>query len=139
MRIDYGQDGPDDLKAGLEARAAREAETGVTAHGPHRDRIDLLLDGRSLAAFGSSGQVRTALWMVKLAGALLLVEKGAEPPLFLLDDVEAELDEGRVGRMMGLTRERVQLLMTSTRPLTSSAGPLQRFRVESGRVVDGGE
>ena len=96
--------------------------------------MEILLNGRPLAAHGSGGQVRTALWLLKLTRVQLLQQRDAQPPLFLLDDVEAELDEQRIGQMMRLTQGKAQLVMTATRPLDPVWGPLGRFRVEAGRV-----
>ena len=121
---------------GVDRLALVGRRRGVGQVGPQRDSVEILLNDRPLASYGSSGQVRTALWLLKLTRVQLLSDREAQPPLFLLDDVEAELDEARVGQMMRLTHGRAQLVMTATRPLDPVWGPLSRFRVEAGQVKE---
>lgn len=82
----------------LEAlRRALPADTraGFTGPGPHRDDLEISLDGLSARAFGSQGQQRSAVLALKLAEAETLAEAAGEPPMVLLDDVLSELDESR--------------------------------------------
>jgi DNA replication and repair protein RecF len=104
--------------------------------GPHRDAVELALGGRPIEAFGSSGQMRSALWMLKLAMVRLIAEQTGEPPLFLLDDAEAELDQGRLERLLRLTGRTMQVVMTACRRIELAGSPVARFRMESGRLVD---
>lgn len=79
----------------LGSRQAEEFRRGVTLVGPHRDDIQLALDGVDLATFGSRGQQRLAILSLKLAEADLMLEVGGEVPVLLLDDVLSELDPER--------------------------------------------
>ena len=63
--------------------------------GPHKDDLELLLDGRSAASFGSQGQVRTCTLSLKLAERELFFSEDGEYPVLLLDDVLSELDRRR--------------------------------------------
>ena len=63
--------------------------------GPHRDDIDILINGKSARLYGSQGQQRSCVLALKLAEASLLKEKTQEEPVALLDDVMSELDEKR--------------------------------------------
>ena len=136
LQIIYEPNGGPDLRNDLKRVRGEEIRRGVGQVGPQRDAVEILLSGRPLASYGSSGQVRTALWLLKLTRVQLLSDREAQPPLFLLDDVEAELDEARVGQMMRLTHGKAQLVMTATRPLDPVWGPLSRFRVEAGQVTE---
>ncbi len=135
IEVVYEPSGGPDLRRALKLARGDEIRRGAGLVGPQRDGVEILLDGRPLASYGSGGQVRTALWLLKLTRVQLLSERDAQPPLFLLDDVEAELDEKRIGQMMRLTQNRAQLVMTATRPLDPVWGAITRFRVESGRIV----
>ena len=117
--------------------AARKAELerGHCLVGPHRDAVELALGGRPIEAFGSSGQMRSALWMLKLAMVRLIAGQPGEPPLSLLDDAEAELDQGRLDRLLRLTGRAVQVVMTACRRIEPPGPPMARFRMESGRLV----
>lgn len=67
----------------------------ITKVGPHRDDIDILINGKSARLYGSQGQQRSCVLALKLAEASLLKEKTNEEPVALLDDVMSELDEKR--------------------------------------------
>lgn len=68
---------------------------GVTNHGPHRDDIEILINGKNARSFASQGQQRSAVLSLKLAEASVLKERMGEEPVILLDDVLSELDSGR--------------------------------------------
>lgn len=70
-------------------------EKGNTSVGPHRDDLELSLDGDGLRAFASQGQQRSAALALKLAELTILREETGEMPVLLLDDVFSELDAGR--------------------------------------------
>lgn len=67
----------------------------ITTIGPHRDDIEILINGRSARKYGSQGQQRSCVLALKLAEASLLREKTRDEPVALLDDVMSELDEKR--------------------------------------------
>ena len=72
---------------------------GMTTVGPHRDDLVLEIGGRALRDYGSTGQQRSAAVALKLIEiATLGAARGTEPAL-LLDDVFAELDRERQGRL----------------------------------------
>ena len=60
---------------------------GSTTVGPHRDDMDVFINGKSARSFGSQGQQRSAVLAIKLAEAALLEEVLGEKPIALLDDV----------------------------------------------------
>ena len=72
-----------------------DIRTGVTSFGPHRDDIEILINGKNARAFGSQGQQRSAVLSLKLAEASVLKERMGEEPVILLDDVLSELDSKR--------------------------------------------
>ena len=67
----------------------------ITTVGPHRDDIEILINGKSARSFGSQGQQRSCVLALKLAEASLLREMTQDEPLALLDDVMSELDISR--------------------------------------------
>lgn len=136
VALAYAPSGGGDLRAALARCREEEQRRGMNLAGPHRDGVEILLDGRPMGAYGSSGQARTALWLLKLARVQLLAEREPEPPLFLLDDVEVELDRDRIRQLMNLTHGRTQLILTATRPLEETWGPMARVRVDSGRLLE---
>ncbi|MBI5442573.1 MAG: DNA replication/repair protein RecF [Deltaproteobacteria bacterium] len=75
----------------------RDRAAGFTSVGPHRDLLQVLLDGRPLRTYGSRGQQRSAALSFKLALLLWGRERLGQDPVFLLDDPGSELDAGRLG------------------------------------------
>lgn len=67
----------------------------ITVIGPHRDDMEILINGKSARNFGSQGQQRSCVLALKLAEASLLREMTEDEPLALLDDVMSELDISR--------------------------------------------
>ena len=63
--------------------------------GPHKDDLEVELNGRSAKSFASQGQTRTAALSLKLAAREIHRELIGEYPLLLLDDVLSELDPRR--------------------------------------------
>jgi DNA replication and repair protein RecF len=102
------------LAAELAERTDSDLDRGFTTHGPHRDDIALLREGRDLRLYGSQGEQRLALLALLLAErGVLEAERGA-PPLMLLDDVMSELDADRRGRLVERLRAGGQALITTT-------------------------
>ena len=90
------------LADALAAKRALDVRRGLTHAGPHRDDVELLLDGRDLRLFGSAGQQRTAAIALRMLEAATLRDRSGATPLFLLDDPFAELDARRSHRILEL-------------------------------------
>ncbi len=56
----------DVLLAAFEEKRALDLRRGMTSVGPHRDDLELTLDGRDLRLFGSAGQQRSAAIALRL-------------------------------------------------------------------------
>lgn len=67
----------------------------ITTIGPHRDDIEILINGKNARKYASQGQQRSCVLALKLAEASLLREMTQDEPLALLDDVMSELDISR--------------------------------------------
>ena len=123
------------LAAELCERRMADLERGFTAHGPHRDELQLQLDGLALRAYGSQGQQRTALLALLFAERELLAEWRGRPPLMLLDDVMSELDTERRELLAGLLRSGGQAIVTATEPEhVPGVGEGELVRVEGGSL-----
>ena len=79
----------------LEKNRGEDILNRVTQTGPHRDDMEILINGKSARKFGSQGQQRSCVLALKLAEASLLKELTQDEPLALLDDVMSELDISR--------------------------------------------
>jgi len=102
------------MKAALSVRRGADIARGSTSVGPHRDDVLMSINGVPARDYGSQGQQRTAAIALKLAEIDLMTESTGEPPVVLLDDVMAELDDIRRAQVFGLTGEKCQTLITTT-------------------------
>lgn len=128
----------EEFVAELQARLPTDLERGFTAHGPHRDEIALLRDGRELRSYGSQGEQRLALLALLLAERAVLAERRSRTPLMLLDDVMSELDADRRELLAAELRSGGQSVIATTDlahvPGGEDAG-VTRLRVSAGEVV----
>jgi DNA replication and repair protein RecF len=127
------------LAAELAERLDSDLERGFTGHGPHRDELLLLRDGRELRVYGSQGEQRLALLALLLAERAALEEERGAPPLLLLDDVMSELDAERRERLVERIGGAGQAVITTTDlahvPGAAAAGVV-RLRVAPGTVAE---
>ncbi|MEM8926491.1 MAG: DNA replication and repair protein RecF [Actinomycetota bacterium] len=72
-----------------------DVRRGVTQRGPHRDELQLLVDGLAARTEASQGEQRTLALAMRLSAHRLIADRIGEPPLLLLDDVLSELDPDR--------------------------------------------
>lgn len=79
----------------LRESRSEDIRTGSTSAGPHKDDLEVLLGEKSVRAFGSQGQQRSAVLAMKLAESRCIEEMLGEAPVILLDDVMSELDASR--------------------------------------------
>ncbi|OLE53043.1 MAG: hypothetical protein AUG51_15055 [Acidobacteria bacterium 13_1_20CM_3_53_8] len=106
----------------LQLRLPAEINAGYSLIGPHRDDLEILFDGRDIRAFGSSGQQRSALIILDLAAISVYYSWHNEYPLFLIDDVDAELDRKRIDYLLEYLEGRTQTFIT-----TSKESLVERF------------
>lgn len=83
----------------------------TTTCGPHRDDIEILINGSSARLYGSQGQQRSCVLALKLAEASLLKKMTGIEPIALLDDVMSELDEKRQDYILNHIKNR-QIFIT---------------------------
>src|SRR5215210_3640392 len=99
----------------LSLRLAAEIASGYALIGPHRDDLEILFDRRDMRAFGSSGQQRSALIILDLAAISVYYSWHNEYPLFLIDDVDAELDRKRISYLLEYLEGRTQTFITTSK------------------------
>ena len=129
------------FKRRLSASRVRDAAAGRTLEGPHRSDLAVrhIVKDREARAC-STGEQKALLIGIMLANARLLAARGT-PPLVLLDEIAAHLDEERrhalFDEILGL---RLQAFMTGTEPsLFDGLGHrAQTFRIADGAVLPTG-
>ena len=93
---------------------AEDMRKGTTTRGPHRDIFTFFLNTKDLRKFGSQGEHKLVLVAVKFAEGQFLENFLNEPPVFLLDDLFAELDVKRSGMIVESLRGEHQIFITAT-------------------------
>ena len=99
----------------LQTRMQAELFAGACLIGPHRDDLSVLFGDRNLRSFGSSGQQRSALITLDLAAISVYHSKHHDYPIFLIDDVDAELDGIRIERLLEYLDGRTQTFVTTSK------------------------
>ena len=126
------------LLAELRERLDGDLERGYTGHGPHRDELALLRDGRELRSYGSQGEQRLALLALLLAERAMLARERARVPLMLLDDVMSELDaERRELLARELSGDGQSVIATTDLAQVPGAGDgaVTRLRISPGAIL----
>lgn len=100
--IDASGDAAEQWRSALAKQRGSDLRRGMTQCGPHRDDLEISLDGRDIRVYGSAGQQRTAAIALRMLEAFTLRSKIGLQPLLLLDDPFAELDMKRSQRILSL-------------------------------------
>ncbi|GAB4333584.1 MAG: DNA replication/repair protein RecF [Dehalococcoidia bacterium] len=116
----------------------REIRQGATLAGPHRDDVEIEIDGMPAGGFASRAQLRTAALAMRLAEAAYLQHMLGDEPIVLLDDVLSELDARRRRGVMEYFDSFQQTIVTTAEPdrvrdiMTRATG---RFLVHNGTIM----
>jgi DNA replication and repair protein RecF len=99
----------------LALRLTAEIAAGHSLIGPHRDDLEILSDGREVARYGSAGQQRSALLLLDLAQVSIYNSVYEESPVLLIDDIDAELDRGRIEALLSELEGSTQTVISTSR------------------------
>lgn len=121
----------------LALRLAAEMAAGHSLIGPHRDDLEILSDGREVARYGSAGQQRSALLLLDLAQVSIYNSIYEESPVLLIDDIDAELDRGRIEALLSELEGRAQTFISTSRRAIAQryGGRASIYFVEGGRAA----
>lgn len=116
----------------------QELDRGVTLVGPHRDDLVLTLNGLPAKGYASHGESWSFALALKLAAAAALrAESPLGDPVIILDDVFAELDESRRGRLAEAIADYEQVLITAAvLPDVPAELRAHTVRIRAGQIVD---
>ncbi|HEV8436258.1 MAG TPA: DNA replication and repair protein RecF [Thermoanaerobaculia bacterium] len=139
LEIVYRGSGEEDALRETLARIRRhELRARMTLTGPQRDTIDFLVGGRNAAEVLSGGELKMIVLFLKFAKVELFRARHDEPPLFLLDDIDAELDLEVLQKLLSGLPSKTQVFATSAKESflhALEAGPHRRLIIENGLVT----
>jgi len=119
----------------IERRRRDEVDRGISLVGPHRDDVVLTIGELPAKGYASHGESWSFALALKLASFELL-RADDDDPVLILDDVFAELDQGRREQLADLVADAEQVLVTAAVADDVPDGLKgHRFRVAAGEVV----
>ncbi|MFV0307120.1 MAG: DNA replication/repair protein RecF [Desertimonas sp.] len=115
---------------------ARETDVrrGVSTVGPHRDDVELSIDGMSARTHASQGEQRTLALALRLGAHALVADRTGSSPVLVLDDVLSELDPGRAGALLDHLPPG-QVVITTAGAVPEAARPGRVLRIVAGAVA----
>jgi DNA replication and repair protein RecF len=122
------------LAAALAEVRAVDVRRGVSTVGPHRDELQMSINGLPSRTHASQGEQRTLALALRLAGHRLVTERTGSAPVLVLDDVLSELDDHRATSLLGHLPAG-QVIITTASELPPAAHADHVLRVVSGRVT----
>ena len=138
LTLEYrpGQPAGGSLEQALEAYRDRDRRAGMTQVGPHRADLGLALDGHKARGWVSRGQQKLVAAALVLGQAEALADCWGARGVLLVDDVAAELDRERCGRLLDLiAASPFQVFVTAlAQEAVEGLEPARSFHVEQGRV-----
>ena len=102
------------LKECIEKNINQEIKLGMSLYGPHRDDFEFLLDNNNLKKYGSQGQQKLSVLVLKLSEIQIFETKIGEKPILLLDDVFSEFDKHKKNNILKYIDKNIQTIITTT-------------------------
>ncbi len=122
------------LGAALAEARTDDVRRGVSSVGPHRDDVDLCINGMPARTHASQGEQRTLALALRLGAHRLVTDKAGSAPVLVLDDVLSELDPGRCEALLRHLPPG-QVVLTTAGVLPDAAHPDAIVRIEAGMVM----
>jgi DNA replication and repair protein RecF len=122
----------------IEEKRREEIRARMTLSGPQRDLLEFAIDGRPASEVLSGGEQKMIVLFLKFAKLELFRRRHDDAPLFLLDDIDAELDLEILHDLLTKLPVATQLFATSAKEAfldVLTTGSHRRLTFENGRVT----
>lgn len=103
----------DELEGNMMLKEKYDLYTQTTNTGPHRDDVEIKINGEDASTYGSQGQIKTAVLAIKL-GLTEYIRKNDDKIIIILDDIFSELDVERQKAILQLIALGNQVFITAT-------------------------
>src|SRR3954469_14219647 len=114
LELKFAPGAGDDFARDLAESQPRQSRVRQTVVGPHRDDIELAVQGKPAQQFASEGQQRTVALALKIAQSQVFALEEGALPLLLIDDIFGELDPARRNALLQYLPADAQKLVTAT-------------------------
>ena len=120
----------------LKNNEKKDIKRGRTSIGPHLDDFTLLWDNKNIRLYGSQGEHKLSLFLLKVSEMLFLEEQTGVFPILLLDDLFAKIDLERsikivsmLNRIGSKQKIKAQTIITTTDILNvEKSGLLEEYK-----------
>lgn len=124
------------LTAALTSARSVDLRRGVSTVGPHRDELQMSINGLPSRTHASQGEQRTLALALRLAAHRLVTERTGSAPVLVLDDVLSELDDSRATALLEHLPSG-QVVITTASELPPAARADHVLHVTAGQVTAG--
>ena len=104
----------DDILNEFKKREQADLRAQRTSFGPHKDDLIFLFNSTPIKLFGSQGEHKISLVLIKLAEYMFIKNETNQTPTLLLDDLFAKLDFKRSDAVLALLEKKSQTIITNT-------------------------
>lgn len=125
------------LMVELDRARSVDLRRGTTSVGPHRDDMEIFLDGMPARTHASQGEQRSIALALRLAQHRYTAEVNRSEPVVLLDDVFSELDEGRARRLVSCLPPAQTVVTSATGHVPGGVEIHSYLEIFEGSVVPG--
>lgn len=122
------------LAEALAAARSDDLRRSVSTVGPHRDELELWLNGMPARTHASQGEQRTLSLALRLGAHRLVADRTGAAPVLVLDDVLSELDHGRATALLR-SLPPGQVIITTAGAVPPESTPERTIRIAGGSVV----
>jgi len=106
----------------------KEIYSGVTACGPHKDDFNLMFSSKDVSKYGSRGQQRIAVSVLKFTELDFIYSKTSEKPILLLDDIFSELDD--------INKKAILNLISNQQTIITSVYEMEEFKELNSKIIN---
>lgn len=137
VELSYRRSWTGELAEALTGTRQEDLRRQLTSIGPHRDELEIALEGRPARTQASQGEQRSLALSLRLGAHQLATEEAGAAPVLLLDDVFSELD-GRRAEALVAQLPAGQVLLTTAVDPPAAVSPDRVVDVAGGRLVPAG-
>jgi DNA replication and repair protein RecF len=106
----------------------KEIYSGNTACGPHKDDFNIIFNQRDVSKYGSRGQQRVSISVLKFTELDYIHKTTSERPVLLLDDIFSELDD--------LNKKAILNLIPNQQTIITSVYPMEELKELNSNILN---